>query len=181
MDEDGDTYYYNNADGSSTWELPPGMQVANAPPQASSSSADTWVAHVDEDGDTYYYNAAEGSSSWELPPGVRAVDETAAAALTDETAATAATAAALAPTSTSGKSEDVYEDGVEEVWLNSIAKDGGKALGECVGSGDVVLQVPRLASEDELQALLAFGLQACEAQRERSGREVCALIALDCT
>ena len=60
-------------------------------------------------------------------------------------------------------------------WLNAAAQravaDGTRTVGECIGTGDVLVSLGGVASEAELEALLHSGLDACEAQRQRTGRE----------
>jgi len=60
-------------------------------------------------------------------------------------------------------------------WLNDAARravaDGTRTVGECIGTGDVLVSLGGVASDAELEALLHSGLDACEAQRLRTGRE----------
>ena len=60
-------------------------------------------------------------------------------------------------------------------WLNDAARravaDGTRTVGECIGTGDVLVSLGGVASDAELEALLHSGLDACEAQRQRTGRE----------
>jgi len=60
-------------------------------------------------------------------------------------------------------------------WLNAAARravaDGTRTVGECIGTGDVLVSLGGVASDAELDALLRSGLDACEAQRQRTGRE----------
>ena len=60
-------------------------------------------------------------------------------------------------------------------WLNAVAQravaDGTRTIGQCIGTGDVLVSLGEVASEAELEALLLSGLEACEAQRLRTGRE----------
>jgi len=60
-------------------------------------------------------------------------------------------------------------------WLNAVAHravaDGTRTIGQCIGTGDVLISLGEVASEAELEALLLSGLEACEAQRLRTGRE----------
>ena len=66
-------------------------------------------------------------------------------------------------------------DALVESWLSPAASRAaerdGRSLGECVGTGDVVVTLPDIASEAELEALLGAGMAACERQRARTGRE----------
>jgi hypothetical protein len=66
-------------------------------------------------------------------------------------------------------------DALVESWLSPAASRAaerdGRSLGECIGTGDVVVTLPDIASEAELEALLGAGMAACERQRARTGRE----------
>ena len=67
---DGQTYYSNNL-GESSWELPPGAELAQPAPGDA-----VWTVHVDDNGQTYYSNAVSGEAAWELPPGAVLVSGT---------------------------------------------------------------------------------------------------------
>lgn len=55
-DAEGDTFYYNERTGESTWQRPKPVPLPLG-----------WVAAQDGDGDTFYVNTATGESSW-FPP-----------------------------------------------------------------------------------------------------------------
>lgn len=51
----------------------------------------------------------------------------------------------------------------ELVWLNPEARDDEtRSVGECIGSGDVVMCVPGVADASELATLRAAGIDACD-------------------
>ena len=60
-------------------------------------------------------------------------------------------------------------------WLNAAARraaaDGTRTVGQCIGTGDVLVSLGGVASASELESLLGSGLAACEVQRLRTGRE----------
>ncbi|CAK9006000.1 Rho GTPase-activating protein 27 (CIN85-associated multi-domain-containing Rho GTPase-activating protein 1) (Rho-type GTPase-activating protein 27) (SH3 domain-containing protein 20) [Durusdinium trenchii] len=82
FDEDsGLPYWYNNWDGTTTWEPP--FQASAASTTASATVAATleWTEYFDEDsGLPYWYNASTGETTWEDPSG-------AAGAATDDASA----------------------------------------------------------------------------------------------
>ena len=57
---------------------------------------------------------------------------------------------------------------LEEVWLNPLDSDT-KPVGECIQLGDVVVCMPGVASEAELQSLLNAGIAACNAGAKSFG------------
>ena len=66
--------------------------------------------------------------------------------------------------------------GVPELqWLDAAAEravaDGTRTVGECIGTGDVLVSLGGVASDAELEELLQAGLAACDVQRQRTGRE----------
>ena len=66
--------------------------------------------------------------------------------------------------------------GVPELqWLDAAAEravaEGTRTVGECIGTGDVLVSLGGVASDAELEELYHAGLAACDAQRQRTGRE----------
>ena len=62
----GQTYFYNDETGETSWEPPPGLQAGGGGGGALPAG---WAALVDEgSGQTYYLNEQTGESSWD-PPG----------------------------------------------------------------------------------------------------------------
>ena len=129
-----------------------------------------WNSAVDPaTGDTYYYHT-DGTSQWELPsepaaaPTPMAIpheplmatipDEPLMATIPDEPLVVIAPEGAAAAPPSSPPS-------CSEVWLNPAAQDT-RSVGEAIQHGEVVLCVPNVAAEPELQALLHAALSACE-------------------
>ena len=65
--EDGRTYYYHAATGTSSWEPPSAAPGGGAP-----AATGEWSTQTTADGRTYYYSSATGESSWEAPASVGA-------------------------------------------------------------------------------------------------------------
>ena len=105
---------------------------------------------------------AESSSA---PPPMRLLDEPMVYAVPDEPMVYAV---ADEPADGGQPGTASSADSLEEVWLNLEAR-GTRTLGEAIQNGDVVVSVPHVASEDELEVLLSAGIAASEARRQRSG------------
>ena len=58
---------------------------------------------------------------------------------------------------------------IQEVWLNRAAASEASCHGDSIRLGDVVVRMPEVASEAELQVLYEAGLAAVAARRESSG------------
>ena len=59
-----------------------------------------------------------------------------------------------------------------KVWLSQQSEDDEaptKTLGESIQQGEVVVCVPQVASDDEMRALLAAGVAACDLRLARTG------------
>jgi pre-mRNA-processing factor 40 len=56
----GETYYYNEVTGESTWDLPAGATI--------NPTENEWV-QLEDKGNPYYYNEVTGESTWDLPAG----------------------------------------------------------------------------------------------------------------
>lgn len=66
--QSGDTYYYNDETGESSWDPPPGFEVGGVAPQGAMTGG--WVTLVDEgSGQNYYFNEQTGETQWEQPQG----------------------------------------------------------------------------------------------------------------
>ena len=59
---------------------------------------------------------------------------------------------------------------VQETWLNPAASGIDQSLGESIQHGEVVLCIPDIASEPELDALLAAAVAASDAERSSNGQ-----------
>ena len=57
---------------------------------------------------------------------------------------------------------------LEEVWLSPVLSET-ESIGSCIQHGRCVVCAPGVASEGEVQRLLAAGVAACDAQREKTG------------
>lgn len=85
---DGETYYHNEANDETAWELPPGGVVRKAeepsekaeeplesapateqPAASGTAPTSLWTVIQTGDGETYYHNEETGDTAWELPPG----------------------------------------------------------------------------------------------------------------
>ena len=139
--DEGATYYFNAATGESTWEPPPSVATG-----AAGDDDGSWSEHTTEEGETYFYNSVDGSSSWELPAGARVAE--------------------ASPPDPSSTTSDVE---LREHWLDPAASRQQRSLGGYLRNGELVVEVPNVASVAELEALLAAGVAACDVQRERSG------------
>ena len=146
VSDDGERYYYNDVSGESRWE-PPGEYA--------------WSAHLDEDGETYYYNAVDGTSAWELPPGVQLGE-----AVPGEVDMPVAEHGVMAAPSDGMAASDTA---LREEWLLTEDARPERSIGGAIAHGELVLAVPQVASAAECEALLAAGVEACHAQRERTG------------
>lgn len=191
--EDNEEYFYHASSGTSSWELPEGAVEGAADLGAyaaqGAASAGTWQSYESEDGTRYFHNAETGATSWELPPGARLVADADLAAAVAETAAETATAAAdyfegaTVLRGLNAQAGDLQQspllavpNSVNEVWLNFREIEGeieGKvprALGETVAAGEVVLCLPHVVEEEEVQWLLRAGLEACGEAPPSTGR-----------
>ena len=191
--EDNEEYFYHASSGTSSWELPEGAVEGAADLGAyaaqGAASAGTWQSYESEDGTRYFHNAETGATSWELPPGARLVADADLAAAVAETAAETATAAAdyfegaTVLRGLNAQAGDLQQSpllavpsSVNEVWLNFREIEGeieGKvprALGETVAAGEVVLCLPHVVEEEEVQWLLRAGLEACGEAPPSTGR-----------
>ena len=191
--EDNEEYFYHASSGTSSWELPEGAVEGAADLGAyaaqGAASAGTWQSYESEDGTRYFHNAETGATSWELPPGARLVADADLAAAVAETAAETATAAAdyfegaTVLRGLNAQAGDLQQSpllavpsSVNEVWLNFREIEGeieGKvprALGETVAAGEVVLCLPHVGEEEEVQWLLRAGLEACGEAPPSTGR-----------
>ena len=59
--DQGETYYYCEGTGETSWERPP------APEPAADPLPEGWEAIDANDGETYFYNTATGESTWDRP------------------------------------------------------------------------------------------------------------------
>jgi hypothetical protein len=191
--EDNEEYFYHASSGTSSWELPEGAVEGAADLGAyaaqGAASAGTWQSYESEDGTRYFHNAETGATSWELPPGARLVADADLAAAVAETAAETATAAAdyfegaTVLRGLNAQAGDLQQSpllavpsSVNEVWLNFREIEGeieGKVprvLGETVAAGEVVLCLPHVVEEEEVQWLLRAGLEACGEAPPSTGR-----------
>ena len=191
--EDNEEYFYHASSGTSSWELPEGAVEGAADLGAyaaqGAASAGTWQSYESEDGTRYFHNAETGATSWELPPGARLVADADLAAAVAETAAETATAAAdyfegaTVLRGLNAQAGDLQQspllavpNSVNEVWLNFREIEGeieGKvprSLGETVAAGEVVLCLPHVVEEEEVQWLLRAGLEACGEAPPSTGR-----------
>lgn len=189
--EDNEEYFYHASSGTSSWELPEGAVEGAADLYAAqgAASAGTWQSYESEDGTRYFHNAETGATSWELPPGARLVADADVAAAVAETAAETATAAAdyfegaTVLQGLNAQAGDLQQSpllavpsSVNEVWLNfreiegEIEGKAPRALGETVAAGEVVLCLPHVVEEEEVQWLLRAGLEACGEAPPSTGR-----------
>ena len=58
---------------------------------------------------------------------------------------------------------------MQQVWLNPFAEDESKSIGDSLCNGDLVLMLPKIASDDDCKSLLAAGVAGAEYQRMQSG------------
>jgi len=61
--EDGRTYYYHAATGTSSWERPSEAAGSGMP----AATDDAWEVRQADDGRTYYYHAETKKTSWTVP------------------------------------------------------------------------------------------------------------------
>ena len=59
---------------------------------------------------------------------------------------------------------------LEEVWLNPSAQSFRASIAESIQYGDVVLCLPQVASDAEIEMLLAAGIGACQGQSAVNGK-----------
>jgi hypothetical protein len=59
--ETGQTYYFDQLTGTSSWDPP------SEPSENEQHPAGVWTLHTAESGQSYYFNVQTGQSSWELP------------------------------------------------------------------------------------------------------------------
>ena len=103
--------------------------------------------HINER--TYCFAADGSMSDWALLPEIAPLEGYVRSLLRDEPAAAAE---------------------LDEVVIDTRAASAAQTLGERIQRGGVVVRVPQVASAAELQALLAAGVDACDAERERTGQ-----------
>lgn len=194
--EDNEEYFYQASSGTSSWELPEGAVLEKdgaaglgAYAAQGAASAGTWQSYESEDGE-YFHNAETGATSWELPPDAQLVADADVAAAAADTAADTATAAAdyyqegtTVLRGLNAQAGDPQQSplsavlsSVNEVWLSSreidveIEGEAPPALGESVAAGEVVLCLPYVVEEEEVQWLLRAALEACGEAPPSTGR-----------
>jgi len=112
----GRTFYYKEATGETSWEIPqPEPAAAGAPAAASGALPDGWAEHLDAgSGRTFFYNAGTGETSWDRPQ------------------ATSATAAP-APAASSA---------LPEGWAEHVDPGSGRTFYHNVGTGETAWEKP---------------------------------------
>ena len=66
-DENGQTFFFNEATGESQWEAPLAQQDQAGYMPAMDSLPPGWSESVDENGQTFFFNEVTGESQWEAP------------------------------------------------------------------------------------------------------------------
>lgn len=170
----------------------PGVQIS-ARTRVSMAKSETgvrlpegWTELLAPNGSPYYLNSLTGEAVWEPPEGVPVEAETGAQQPAEQTPDAPTEAIEydvpdepMVPMVFAIPEEPmvlaipdeptvVSAAGWDEVWLDLEASQT-RTLGESIQHGDVVVRVPEMASEGDLQKLLAAGLAAGDAQRARSG------------
>ena len=104
-----------------------------------------WSELLSDEGEPYYYNEESGQVTWVRP------------------------AASVSMATPSPLVDPLKSLKSSEQWLIPAAQ-GLYTMGESIQRGDVVLSIPEIASASELEALLAAGQMAANAQVVRAGR-----------
>ena len=147
-DDTGTPYYHEEASGTTTWERP---------------AHGEWTELWSDDGEPYYHNEATGVTTWDRPAQQLSP--------TPPTAETSCVWLSSEAESSFGASPPEAESSFGASPPEAESSSGeSPPIGDSIQRGEVVVCVPRIADDDELDALLAAGVAASDAQRERAGR-----------